>query len=190
MFRNFSSNNKGQMLMIEAVLFSIMVLVAISFISQLSPPAVVSHRYSNNLKIWGDNVLLGMYNKGINDTIPVSYPNNTLSYYLINNSHDRFVENFSKDPRISKASVMYNVYISNGTKTIFWVNSQSDTSGPLTPIGSVSKSHRLVSIDPSIIYQTEPDKWFSSYNPINESFVNLGYNQSTYDILVDLWFYA
>ena len=190
MLRRLQKDNNGQMLMIEAVLFAAMVLIAISFVSQLAPPAVVSHRYTNNLKVWGDGSLLRMYNTGINDTLPYNYPNNMLSYFLINNSYDYFIDNFSKDPRISHSAVMYNVYISNGTKTIFWCSSNGDIAKPLTSIGIVSRSHRIISIDPVLLNSSASSRWFSTNNPLYNSFVQEGYNESTYDILVELWYYV
>jgi len=179
------------MMMIEAVLFAVMVLVAISFISELSPPAVVSHRYSNNLKIWGDNALRSM-DKGINASfvIPQNYPNNTLCFYLITNSYIDFIDTFGKDSRLSNSSVMYNVYISNGTKTIFWCSSIGSNTTPLLPVGTVCMSHKIVSIDPSFFNQSTPTQLFSANNPIDQAFVQQGYNKSSYDVIIELWYYA
>jgi hypothetical protein len=169
------------MLILEVIIFSITMLIALIFVYQLSAPIpVVEDRYSNNLKILGDDVLRTLSKKTVSSK-PMDYPQDVLSDYLIQDDFDNFTSNLNV---FFGDSVFYNIYVSNGTKTIFWCSSTGDET-KLDSFGDISVSHRLISINPHFINTTNP--WTNSCKLYN-NFVYEGYNGSTYNIILKMWY--
>jgi len=141
---NMGMSNKGQMLVLETVFFAGTVILSLFLLYQLSPPTVVSNTYSYDLKIVGDNALYTIYNNMVTFNRPAGYPSSKLVHYLLTNSYNDLITDLNN---MLPSTVLYNVYISNGTKTVFWCNSFGSYSTPLPTITPVSMSHCVVALN-------------------------------------------
>jgi len=170
-------DDKGQMMVLETVFFAVTVLLAIIFLYQLSPSSTISNEYTNILKVQGDDALQSLYTDVVPGDYPSDFPSNKLVYYLITNDYDGFT--LSNLNNLLPSTVMYNIYISNGTKTVFWCNSDGNSTTPLKTIGPVTTSHIIIAIHPEYLTElTDED------SILNEKFP--GYDGSTYDIILEM----
>ena len=182
-------NDKAQMMVLESVLFAIIILVALVFLYQLSPTSTVSNTYTNDLKIKGDDALRTLYNdevekEDLHEDFPQGFPKNKLVYYLITDDYYHFI--ISNLHSMLPPSTMYNIYISNGTKTIFWCNSNLDNSTPLTLIEPVTISHYVIAIHPDLLNQTKfPDIIDKDGCELPKLFENK-YDGSMYDVILEI----
>lgn len=175
-------DDKGQMMVLETVFFAVTVLLALIFLYQLSPSSTVSNEYTNILKIQGDDALQSLYTDVVPGDYPSDFPSNKLVYYLITNDYDGFT--LSNLNNLLPSTVIYNIYISNGTKTVFWCNSDGDNTTPLqTTIGPVTTSHIIIAIHPKYLTDVS-EQLIGDESILNEKFP--GYDGSTYDIILEM----
>jgi hypothetical protein len=82
---------------------------------------------------------------------------------------------------------MFNIYISNGTKKVFWCSSIQETSTALPVTEPVTISHYIISIDP-YFFDPKLSKIIDNNGcELPKKFP--GYTGSTYDVILEM-FYA
>lgn len=199
-------DNKAQMMVLEAVFFAITVTVALAFLIQISPTSIQSgFQSSNELKTLGDDALDAIYNeilhiaKSPDDFNKTNNPSNKLAVCIITNNYEAVTDAISS---ALPDTAIYNIYISNGTKTIFWCSSTGDTTTPLRMIDPVAISHHFVSIDSMHLVGYSEDIYNPvgvEYSDIAEAFLvktdpytpeKFSYKSSTYDVILemsDMW---
>jgi hypothetical protein len=145
-------DDKAQMMVLEAIFFAITVVIALILLFQMSPTSIQSgSQSSNNLKMLGDNALDAIYaeTQHIKQNVGASYttnnPSSKLVVSIIKNDYSKLTDSLNN---ILPDSVIYNIYISNGSKTVFWCTSTGDPNEPLTMLDPVAISHHQISIDP------------------------------------------
>jgi len=183
-------DDKAQMIVLEGIVFAITILLALFFLSQLSPSSTVSEKYTNTLKIQGDDALQSLYTEPIQGSHPQNYPSNKLVYFLITNNYTYFAENLSK--RLPN-TVMYNIWVNNGTKTVFWCNSDGGYNAQLQSMKPVTTSHYMIAMDPIYLNNDtgifsgkyQPGKYYAYKSDLAEAFQ--GYEGSTYDVILEMW---
>lgn len=193
-------NDNAQMMVLEAIIFAITVLLSLVFLYQLSPASTVEYKYTTDLKLQGDDALRSLNNAPIPAAAnyPRDFPSNKLVYYLITNNYSNFITDLNS---MLPKTVDYNLYISNGTTTIFWCHSNYNPPSPipeepLKTIEPVSKSHYVIAIDP--LYRTNETFIFShevqqgkygsnERSDLDHSDAFGGYSGSSYDVIVELW---
>jgi len=141
-------NDKAQMMVLESVIFAITILISLIFLYQLSPTSTQSTAYTNDLKIKGDTAIQNLYNDEAPEAsnLPQEFPKNKLTYYLITDDYDSLIRSNLKN--MLPPNTMFNIQISNGTKKVFWCNSNADNSTPLALSEPVVISHYMISIHP------------------------------------------
>jgi hypothetical protein len=188
-------DNKAQMMVLESVIFAITVLISLVFLYQLSPSTSVKSTYTDNLKIQGDAALRSLYTDLAKDSdgqrYPTNYPANKLIYYLITNRYAEMKDDLNA---VLPSNIQYNIYVSNGSKNIFWCNSFGiDGSGnELTTLEDqqVVLCHYLVAIDPIYLHYPNTLSIELDYQEITQSELYAPfttYQGSTYDVILQLW---
>ena len=184
-------DDKAQMVALEGVFFTVIVVLSLVFLAQLSPSSVLSEKHSNILKIQGDGALQNLYKEPISEPTPSNYPSNKIVYYLITNAYTNFTADLNATlPTI----VMYNIWISNETKTVFWCNSHGDYNTPLEAIEPITTSHYIIAIDSMYLnnatgiftgkYQAGKN---SDKSDLDHEDAFQGYEGSTYNIVLEMW---
>ena len=184
-------NNNAQMMVLEAILFSITVVLALFFIVQLSPTSIQnSIDTTNDLQILADNALHSLYTEQgsvqsrgseYSSRTETNNPTSKLVVCIICNNYTELVNSLNDYLPIN---VFYNLYISNGTITKFICSSGNPITQKLPPIEPVVVSHFLIAIDP--VHLTEFEGVYGGDESIiQEAFEN--YKQSTYDVILELW---
>ena len=88
--RKFSSNNKGQMQLLEVILVAGMLLVALYFVRGVDISAQTSVENENKLDELGDTILESLAAK----PSPYSYYNSLLALYISSSSYYSIFENY------------------------------------------------------------------------------------------------
>ena len=138
-------DDKGQMMVIESILFAGMVLLALIFVYQLSPPSTIStDKYSNQLRILGNDAL-----RSIDKSSPVDVYNYTsrLVELVATKNMDNLTTLLNS---IIPDYVSYNVFITDGNNTV--VLYDGDVLGG--KIGIVARANRILVIDPNDVDTT------------------------------------
>jgi len=168
-------DNKAQMMVLEAVVFSISVIISIAFLFQISPTSTLTDQYAKELKIQGDDALRSLYFEQYPyDSLPSNYPSGKLIKYII----DQEYEHLKTDLNKILLGKEYNIRISNGETTIFWCNSDGDFTVELEPRGEISTSHCLIAIDPNFL---EDNDRFDDFKTGGILLCN------TYKVILELW---
>ena len=169
-------DNKAQTMVLESVLFAVTLIIALIFLYQLSPSSTEVYQYTSNLKIQGDDALRSLYTGLVDNFYEYSFdfPSNKLVYYLINDNYSLFISDLND---MLPLSIEYNIYISNGIKTVFWCNSYEDTSNILEKIEPVTTCHYIIGIAPEYLKTYDSDLY--------DDFQN--YDGSSYDLILELW---
>ena len=192
-------DDKAQMMVLESIIFAITVILSLVFLYQLSPSTTVENKYTSDLKLWGDYAIKSLNNAKIENSAdyPLDFPSNKLVNYLITNDYNGFISDLNN---MLPKTVDYNIYISNGTKTIFWCHSNyksgTTITGPLKTIEPVSKSHYIIVIDQ--LYRNNATHIFShevkqgrycdnrsDLDHPDSAFGN--YRGSSYDVILEMW---
>ena len=192
-------DDKAQMMVLESIIFAITVILSLVFLYQLSPSTTVENKYTSDLKLRGDDALRSLNNAKIKNSTdyPLDFPSNKLVNYLITNNYSGFISDLNN---MLPKTVDYNIYISNGTKTIFWCHSNYKsellTIVPMRTIEPVSKSHYIIGID--LLYRNNATHIFS--HEVKEGrycdnrsdldhpgFAFGNYKGSSYDIILEMW---
>lgn len=148
-------NDNAQMMVLESILFAITVVVALAFLVQISPTAIQgSTQSTNDLKLLGDDALDAIYaetqhiKSGTGLAYVTNNPTSKLAVCIIVNDYQSIIDSLNS---ILPDTVLYNIYVSNGTKTVFWCTPQGvtyDTTTPQSMIDPVAVSHHPIAIDP------------------------------------------
>ena len=186
-------DNKAQMMVTDAIIFSITIVLALAFLFQLTPSSTLVDEYTKVLKMQGDDALRALYVEPFSvEDLPTDYPSNKLVYYLITNDYD----NMTSDLNNILLNVEYNIWISNGIKDpVFWCNSDGDYDAPLPNIRYVTTSHCLVAIDPTyrnnetgiLAGKYLQGKYSDQKSDLDHSTAFEGYMGSTYNVILELW---
>lgn len=179
-------DDKGQMMVIESVIFAITILLALVFLYQLSPTSTVSNTYTNDLKIKGDDALRTLYNDEVIANLPQGFPKNKLTYYLISDNYDGFIT--SNLQNMLPSNTMYNIYISNGTKTVFWCSSALDNQTALSLKEPITISHYVIAIHPQLLTNsTLKDMGIIDADGCEiPKLFNNDYKGSVYDVILEM----
>lgn len=177
-------DDKGQMMVVESVIFTITILLALVFLYQLSPTSTVSNVYKNDLKIEGDDALRTLYSDQVTANVSKNFPKNKLVFYLITDDYESLVLHLqSKFP----SNTMFNIYISNGTKKVFWCSSTQDSSIALPVREPVTISHYIISIHPDFFKHSKfPNIVDNDDCELSKKFP--GYTGSTYDVILEMFY--
>lgn len=181
-----SRDDTAQMLVWEATVFAGIVLLSLFFVYQFSPSSTVSSSTSSNeLKIIGDHVLQSLSDNVLTGNYPPLYPSSTLVHYLITNNIGSMISDLNN---MLPANVMYNIYINNGTKRVFWCNSIGSSTA-LPSIEPVSVSHYIVAISSEHLTDY-PDEMYvgGSGSWLAEPTFFQGYDDSLYDVILEMWY--
>ncbi|HEC87264.1 MAG TPA: hypothetical protein ENI49_05295 [Thermoplasmatales archaeon] len=124
--------DKAQMMVLEAITFSAMIITALLFVAELSPiPSFVPSSSHAELKTLARDALIAIEHQQITDhqnflvECIAENDRDSLSYYL----------NLSLPP-----STYYNIYISNGSETTLWYDGEAIIGGKF---GDVIRVHRI-----------------------------------------------
>jgi hypothetical protein len=184
-------DDKAQMVALEGVFFTVIVVLSLVFLAQLSPSTVLSEKHTNILKIQGDSALQNLYKEPISELTFSDFPSNKIVYYIITNDYTNFTADLNKTiPTI----VMYNIWISNETKTVFWCNSNGDYITPLITIEPIITSHYIIAIDPFYLNNTAgifTGKYYvgknSDRSDLDHPDAFQGYEGSTFNVILEMW---
>ena len=193
-------NDEAQMMMLEAIFFAITVVIALILLFQMSPTSIQSgSQSSNELKQLGDNALDTIYaetqhiKQDVNAGYITNNPSSKLVVCIITNNYFELTKSLNN---ILPDSALYNVYISNGTKTVFWCTSRGDTDKPITMLDPVVISHHPISIDPEHLVSYSEDLYENGDNSvIAEDFLgnpipgdsnNYEYKGATYEVMLEM----
>lgn len=187
------------MMILETVFFAITAIITLIFLVQISPTSTNSIDSSTfELKTIGNDALNTIYNekmhvigdvqikqweKKYNVTYTTNNPTSKLVVCIINNNYQELINSLNST---LPYSVIYNVYISNGTKTVFLCTPSGlgyDNETPSTMIGSVAISHHPISIDPEFL-----SGFSTTGSDILNDFVKNSnpYKGSTYDVILEM----
>lgn len=193
-------DDKAQMMVLESIFFGITVAVALAFLIQISPTAIQSGtQTSNELKILGDGALDALYTQTMHikeiDIDTTDYktnnPTSKLAVCFITNNYASLITSLNE---ILPPTVLYNIYISNGTKTVFWCSSTFNTIDPLPMIDPIAISHHPIPIDPKHLSPkddggyTEDTYLGNTQSDIWDDFIDVDdpYNGATYDVILEM----
>ena len=183
-------NNKGQMMVMESMLFAITVCIALFFMVQLAPATLQSKvEPTNDLQSIGDEVLHAIYSEKVDIETggaldPNITTNNLTSKLVVYIVCDRYDELSNSLRAYLPDNIFYNLYISNGIKTKFICSTVG--AEKLPTIDPVVISHFTVAIDPA--HLTVYDGMYLIGN--TESDIKLffsGYEQVMYDVILEIW---
>jgi len=167
------SNEKGQMMVLETIFFASTILLSLIFLQELSPSSVDIDEVTSDLKAIGDDALRNLYNDNLTVPHSTGYPSSKLVYYIINDEYGSFV---SDARNLIPSTIMFNVYISNGSKSVFWCNSFARTDNPLPDTDPVVIAHCIIPIDPDFI-------------PTSDIYVPFGdYKGCIYEVTLRMWY--
>jgi len=198
----------------EAVFFAITVVISLTFLTQISPTTIQApSQSSSELKTLGDNALSAIYKEkadiksdgdifsweGIygEGNYTTNNPTNKLAVYIITNNYDGVVDYLNL---VLPDTVIYNIYISNGTKTVFWCASDLTRTSPSEMNDPVAISHQYISMAPQQL-APQVDKGFKEEifldgdeidrSDIYEDFVRTPltetpYLGATYDVILEM----
>ena len=193
-------DDKAQMMVLEAIFFAITVVIALIFLFQISPTSIQSGTQSTNeLKLLGDDALGTIYfetlhiKQNMGEDYTTNNPSSKLAVCIITNNYTGLTDSLNN---IMPDTVLYNIYISNGSKTIFWCSftGGSDDDDRLTMIDPVALSHHPITIDTEHLINftydiylpvEEPNRsdiWYDFANPALET----PYEGATYEVILEM----
>ena len=185
-------NNKGQMMILEAIFFAGTIFLSLLFIYQMSPTVAETSKYTYDLKIMGDCSLSTIYNEVV---VEEDLPTNKISkmeLYLLTNSYGGFISDLTN---MLPSNVRFNIYINNGEETIFWCSSLGDYNTPLTTSSQVTLSNCVVSVDFYSLQQWAANTGMFSSNYKYESekcdiLIAFGEDSSStiFDVILEMWY--
>jgi len=173
-------DNKAQMMVLESVIFAITILVALVFLYQLSPTSTVSSIYTDTLKVKGDDALQTLYNDEVSDVLPEGFPKSKLIFYLITEDYNALI--LSNLQHMLPSNTVYNIYVSNGTKTVFWYNSLLNDE-PAKLSEPVTISHITVAIHPDLL---DTGKFSFATGKLRTPAYFQDYDGSLYDVILEM----
>jgi len=188
-------DDNAQMMVLESVIFAIIVTISLAFLIQISPTTIQGGvQTSDELKTLGDNALSIVYSetRHINDPggnlrYTTNNPTSKLAVCIITNDYGSLIDSLNN----ILDNVPYNIYISNGTKTIFWCSSINDTVNSIPMMDPVALSHHPVSIDPEYLNGLNPNTYKDiTVSRLYDDFIDVApeepYLGSTYEVILEL----
>ncbi len=176
------------MMVLEVILFATMVFLALIFLYQLTPSSTQQDEYTNELKNWGDDALYSLYNAQTPSPFInyPDYPRQKLVHYFVSNDYTSLTTDLDS---ILPPTVLYNIYLSNGSQMAFWCNSFADNTTVLPVIHPVTICHYYITID-SCYLQDFPDSANVYLNNDHCIIRDLfpGYTGETYDVILEMWY--
>ena len=176
---SLNDDSNGQMIVLEAILFAIMILLALIVISNISPaPQATINRYSNQLKIWADDSIRALDSMRVSSEYRIDnntyfYESRLVQYIVLNDTYNATIFFNNSLP----SDVGYNIYISNNNDTVMWYNGEKFWGGK---IGEVSRAKFIVTID--------YDKWIDvSVTPYKNREIISGYKGNEYIFVLEVW---
>lgn len=195
-------DDKAQMMVLESIFFAITVVVALAFLVQISPTSLQSATQSSNeLKTLGDDALDAIHAETMHVTgsqdadYITNNPMSKLAVCIITNNYTALVDSLNT---ILGNTIIYNIYISNGTKTVFWctpVGTSYSTTTPQVLRDLVTISHHPISIDPKhltdysqVTYNPESPSGPNIRSDIWDDFINQPdpYDGATYEVILEM----
>jgi hypothetical protein len=189
-------NDNGQMMVWEAIFFAATVLLALIFLYQLSPTSTISRTSTYDLKVQGNSALYSLANDVILEDRPLGYPSNKLAHYLITNAYENMISDIND---FLPSNTMYNIYVSNGTTTVFWCNSQGSWSAPLPHVDPVTTSHCLVAMTLTAFSESANragfysdlnvprDEDFPTRSDLISLFGDQDYDGPLFEVILEMW---
>ena len=196
-------DNKAQMVVMESIIFSIMVVISLAFLINLSPTSIQSStQTTTDLKTRGDDALAAIYatqasieSRGTNPVDIVKlleHYNESISKLEICIITNNSIELTSSLNALLPNNVHYNIYIedANGNRE-FWCNKFLEPN-ILPRSETVFLSHHIISMDPQhfTVYVNLPGDPYGgkSESSIKQRFIDeLGYFGATYDVVLEMW---
>ena len=164
-------DNKGQMMVLEAVVFSISIIISLAFLFQISPSSALTDQYTKELKIQGDDAIRTLYFQNYESaSLPTNFPTSKLINYIINEDYFELTSDLNE----MLTNTEYNIRIANKTITIFWCNSYGDETTELENRRAISTSHCIVAIDP---------EFFNENSRLQQEFPH----SNTFKIILEVW---
>lgn len=164
-------DNKGQMMVLEAVVFSISIIISLAFLFQISPSSALTDQYTKELKIQGDDALRTLYFETYDsETLPANFPTSKLINFIINEDYYELTSDLNE----MLTNTEYNIRLANKTKTIFWCNSDGDETTELENRRAISSSHCIVAIDPN---------FFDAGSRLETEFPH----SNTFKVILEVW---
>ena len=183
-------NDKAQMMVLEAIFFAITVVIALILLFQMSPTSIQSGlQSSNELKRLGDDALDTIYaetmhiKQNMGDEYITNNPSSKLVVCVITNNYTELTDSLNNS---LPDTVLYNIYISNGIKTVFLCSRIGiPDDDPLTMLDPVAISHHPISIDTIHlegyeIYCIPPNQPSFLKDKFN------GYTGATYEVILEM----
>jgi len=170
-------DDKAAMMVLEAVIFAIMILLALILVTNLSPVKKSSvDSYSNQLKILADDAIRTLDNLDESDYASLNYGAGTflssrLVEYIALNDTTNTSSYFDK---ALPDNVRYNIYISNNEETICWYNGEEG----FGKLGDVSKSNFVLAV-PSVLNE--------SLGGYQDHEIIPGYSGFNYIFILEMW---
>jgi len=165
------------MMVLEAVIFAIMILLALILVTNLSPINKSSvDSYSNQLKILADDSIRTLDSLYISERANSNYQDSSflgsrlVEYIMLNDTKNAtiYFDNSLPD------NVRYNIYLSNNEETICWYNGEEG----IGKLGSVSKANYLLVI---------PFVFDQSRGGYKNSMIIPGYLGTNYIFTLEVW---
>jgi hypothetical protein len=202
-------DNKAQMVVMESIIFSIMVVISLALLINLSLTSIQSSAQStSDLKTLGDDALNAIYSTQVNFSTrginPIDISNFLVNYNesiskletcIVTNNYDELSSSLNA---FLPNNIQYNIYIedANGNRE-FWCNTlgDADATSILPTTETVFISHHMISIDPQHfeIYYPNLDEDIYGGGVVHESKIrqyfmdNVEYLGATYVVILEMW---
>ena len=191
-------DDKGQIMIIEAIIFAIFMILSLIFLYTIAPTGTVSNVYTDSQKVQADDAVQTMLENYSINTEYDNYPLNELTHYIVKNDYSNLTSRLND---LLSSNAHFNIYIANSSKSMFWCNSSannyetiSKNAKPLQTTKSIVISSHIVAIPH--IFRDNMNSLFSNdyyhngkyYNDkcdLSNKFDN--YNSSVYTFILELW---
>lgn len=185
-----TKDDKAQMMVLESIFFAITVVIALVFLIQISPTSIQSgNQSSNELKLLGDDALDAIYaetlhiNQNRGGNYNTNNPTSKLVVCIITNNYTGLTDSLNN---ILPDTVLYNIYISNGTETVFWCSSTADTNEPLRMLDPVALSHHPISMDSEYLTDFSDDVYEGTNGESDIWSYFSDYEGATYEVILEM----
>ena len=190
-------DDNAQMMILEAIFFGITVIIALAFVFQISPTSIQSGaQNSNELKTMGDNALdvissQTLHIKSVSeDVYETNNPSSKLPVCIITNNYEELTDSINAS---LSDTILYNVYISNGSKTSFWCSKTGSKNDKITMVDPTAIAHYPISVDQIHLngYSSSIYGLGNSESDIYDDFVNVNppnpsYHGSSYEVILEM----
>lgn len=190
-------DDKGQIMIIEAIIFAIFMILSLIFLYTIAPTGTVSNVYADTQKVQADDAVQTMLENYSINTEYDNYPLNELTHYIAKNDYQNLTSRLNN---LLSSNAHFNIYIANSSKSMFWCNSStnayetiSKNAKPLQTTKSIVVSSHIIAI-PHIFRDNNDffsDKYYHNgrYHDDKCDLSNKfnGYDSSVYTFVLELW---